>query len=71
MLRQRTQNANRKVSGRNGLTQFPFIVQAAKELQVNRTHLWYVLIGDRHSPRCLAGYKKIRSRLEQESKHTS
>ena len=61
MLRQ----PNKKASGRNGLTKFPFITAAAKELGVHRIHLWYVLRGDRHSPRCAAGYKKIRARIEK------
>ena len=52
---------------RRGKTIFPHIGAAAVKLGVTRQHLYLVLIGERTSPRCLAGYKKIRARLEKET----
>lgn len=51
MMMQRKRNEKETVRGRNGLTKYPGICEAAKELGVCRTHLWYVLRGDRRSPR--------------------
>jgi hypothetical protein len=39
------------IRGRNHLTRFPGICAAARDLGVTRGHLWYVLRGERRSPR--------------------
>ena len=56
--------AKRRIS-RRGATRFPYIGVSAVELGVTRQHLYLVLTGARHSPRCLAGYKAIRVRIEK------
>jgi hypothetical protein len=57
MTRQPTES-QKKSRGRNGLTRFPGICQAAKDLGVCRQHIYFVLTGVRRSPRVEAYAKE-------------
>ena len=56
--------SRKAIRGRNRRTRFPWICRAAAELGVTRNHLYFVLVGERKSPRCKAGYARIRSEME-------
>jgi hypothetical protein len=54
-------NSNQKgtgVKGRNKRTRFPGICEDAKALGVSRSHLYFVLTGERKSPRIEEYYRK-------------
>ena len=51
MMTPRQGGCTRKVRGRNGRTRFAGICTVAKDLGVTRQHLYFVLVGERRSPR--------------------
>ncbi|HMP73851.1 MAG TPA: hypothetical protein PKE55_11375 [Kiritimatiellia bacterium] len=47
------------IRGRNRNTRFPGICEHARKLGVSRVHLWYVLTGERKSPRIEQYFAKL------------
>jgi len=56
--RQSQVEKEKRIRGRNGRTRFPGICSAAVELGVSRQHLYFVLTGERRSPRIEAWVKQ-------------
>ena len=60
MMPQQTEKHDTKVrSRRRGKNKYPGIVEAARALGVNRSHIYRVLEGERRSPRVEAYFRKL------------
>lgn len=62
MMPQHAEKHDTKIRRRRGDTKYPGIVEAARVLKVNRSHIYRVLEGERRSPRVEAYFARLKKR---------